>query len=51
MEIREAMNIVRKHFTKGDVEISPDVIIEGIRGEVVSEAFIVYCKEKGYVKG
>ena len=50
MEIYEAIKIVKERFTEKDFGIAPKILIDTIRGKGVSEAFIVYCKEKGYVK-
>ena len=50
MDIVKATRIIRNHFTQEDCERAPATVIDSIRGEVVSEAFIVYCKEKGYYK-
>ena len=45
MDVPQATKIVTDSFTPYDVENAPDTLIGGVRGYVVSEAFIVYCKE------
>ena len=48
MGIVKATRIIRNHFTQVDIQIAPPTIIDSVYGAVVNEAFIVYCKEKGY---
>ena len=46
MTIEHATILYNEEFTKHEKKHSPVIVMETVRGEEVSEAFILYCKGK-----
>lgn len=49
MTLQQAYNIINNEFTLKDKCIAPCMEIDTVRGAEVSAAFILFCKEKGYL--
>ena len=46
MTIEHATILYNEEFTKYEQQHSPLIVMDTLRGEEVSEAFILYCKGK-----
>ena len=46
ISIEQATILYNEEFTKYEQQHSPIIVMETVRGEEVSEAFILYCKGK-----